>query len=252
MDEGTKEGMQEKVEVSDQEVMPDDIKSLSLDLAIASMDIIELLLEEAEETEIFEEVFSYNKNRIDVLRLLYDHPHTPDKVRDEVAVFLSLPVKSNTEVAEIKQKAAEVPPQKKFESMSTKLLKMTVMERIKLAAKGSREIRTVLIKDSNKLVVLSVMDNPKISETEIEMIAKSRNIVEEALRKIAKNRHWMKNYNVLLALISNPKTPPAIALSFITSLKFNDLAQLEKNKNVAEVIRSAVKRTLSAKKKSAG
>ena len=96
--------------------------------------------------------------------------------------------------------------------------------------------------------MLSVLDNQKITDTEIELIARSRSIHEEALRRISKNREWLKSYAVVHALVTNPKTPPGISMGLIGDIKTKDLIILEKNKNVPEVIRGAAKRLLQARK----
>lgn len=229
----------------------EELRGITLDFAIASKDVIEIFLDEADDPTVFEEIFNANQKRPEILRLLYDHPSTPEPVRVATAKALSLPVKVSTEIEEARTKELAKPREVKVESLTKKMQRLSVAERIKLALRGGREIRSILLKDTNKEVILSVLDNPKITETEIEMIARSRNVPDEALRIVAKNREWMKNYAVLYALVTNPKTPAGIALGFISSLKLKDLSLLEKNKNVAEVVRSAAKRLLAAKKKNA-
>jgi hypothetical protein len=96
--------------------------------------------------------------------------------------------------------------------------------------------------------MLSVLENGKITESEVEMIARSRSVIEEALRRISRNREWMKNYPILFAIVTNPKTPPGISVAHVSSLKTKDLGLLEKNKNVAEAVRSAVKKLFQARK----
>lgn len=93
-----------------------------------------------------------------------------------------------------------------------------------------------------------MLKNPKLTETEVELIAHSRNVPEEALRAIHKNREWMKNYSINLALVNNPKTPPGIGITLVTSLRVKDLAVLEKNKNVPDAIRAIAKKLLQARK----
>jgi hypothetical protein len=134
------------------------------------------------------------------------------------------------------------------QSILQKIQTLSVSERLQLAMKGGKEIRGILIKDTNKEVMLGVLDNQKITDTEIEMIARSRSISDEALRRIAKNREWLKNYAIVFALVTNPKTPPGISVGLVGNLKTKDLVILEKNKNVPDVVRSAGKRLLSARK----
>jgi hypothetical protein len=129
-----------------------------------------------------------------------------------------------------------------------KIQQLSVGERIALALRGGQEIRSILLKDSNKEVVLTVLKNPRITETEVELVAHSRNVPEEALRSIHKNREWMKNYAINMALVNNPKTPPGIGITLVSSLRLKDIAILEKNKNVPEAIRAIAKKVLQARK----
>lgn len=216
---------------------------IGLDLSIASKEVIELLIEDASESSIFGEIARTNTNRPEILRLLLEHPDTPGEVRTEVAKVLQVPVKAPAEIVRVKK-----PPEMRAQTILQKVQKLSVSERIHLALRGGREIRSLLLKDTNREVVMTVLENPKITETEIETIARSRSTSEEVLRKITKKREWMKSYEIVLALVTNPKTPAGIAVTLVSELKTRDLAVLEKNKNVAEAVRAAAKRLLQWRK----
>jgi len=111
---------------------------------------------------------------------------------------------------------------------------------------GSKE-RSELLKDPNKEVVLSVLENPKITETEIAQFAKLHSMPGEAINKIIQNKAWMNHYGIVSALVNNPKTPPFIATTLANKLKKKDLRKLERNRGVCELVRSAAKKLLSHK-----
>jgi hypothetical protein len=167
-------------------------------------------------------------------------------VRTLIGETLHLPAVPRNELVK-----TEGPQEKEMhaESLLQKIQKLSVAQRIQLALRGGREIRNILAKDTNKEVSLSVLENAKITETEIEMIAKNRFSLEEALRRISKNREWMKKYPILLGLVTNPKTPPGISVALVTEVKTRDLAVIEKNKNVAEAVRAAAKKLLKFRKR---
>ncbi|MEX2662567.1 MAG: hypothetical protein WD227_11590 [Vicinamibacterales bacterium] len=119
---------------------------------------------------------------------------------------------------------------------------LPVIDRMKLAMKGTREQRAQLIRDSNKLVAISVLSSPKLNEAEIESFAKMANLTEDVLRVIASNRAWVKNYNVVAALTKNPKTPPALAMNFLQRLNERDLKKLAFDRNVSEPVRLAARK----------
>jgi len=222
----------------------DDPKILiGLDLSIASREVIEVLIEDASEPDIFDEIAHANQGRHEILELLLHYPDTPEQVKSFITGILQLPVKTSAKATD-----AQRPRETKPRNLLQKIQSLSVGERLQLALKGGREIRSILIKDSNKQVLLSVLDNQKITESEVELVARSRSVPEEALRTISKNREWLKNYAVVYGLATNPKTPPGIAVTLISSLKLKDLAILEKNKNVSELVRSGAKRLLAARK----
>lgn len=226
--------------------MEDTQKLLALDYSAASLELLEILLTDPSEPGIIEEVAKANVNRPEILRLILENPVTPEGVRTFAEGRLSLPAKSSLSLINVEM--AKETRESRAVSLTTKIQSLSISARIQLALKGGREIRGILARDTNKEVMLSVLENGKITESEVEMIARNRQAIEEALRRISRNREWMKNYAVLHALVTNPKTPPGIAVTFVTSLKTKDLVILEKNKNVAEAVRSATKRLLSARK----
>lgn len=122
-------------------------------------------------------------------------------------------------------------------SITQKLAGMTVAQRMGVAMKGSREERSLLIRDPNKLVSTSVLSSPKVTESEIEAIAKMQNVSEEILRIVGTNRAWTKNYNVVHALVRNAKTPVAMSMNLLARLSDKDLRALSTNRNVPEILR---------------
>lgn len=114
---------------------------------------------------------------------------------------------------------------------------MTIAQRIGLAMKGSREERAVLIRDPNKIVAVAVLSSPKMTETEIESVAKMASVSDEILRIIANNRAWTKRYGVIVALARNPKTPVAISMNLLARLTEKDLRSISADRNVPEVLR---------------
>lgn len=119
---------------------------------------------------------------------------------------------------------------------------LPVIDRMKLAMRGSREQRGQLIRDANKLVAAAVLSSPKLTEAEVEAFARMANLSEDVIRIIAVNRAWVKNYNVVSALTRNPKTPPALAMGFLQRLNERDLKRLAIDRNVAEPVRLAARK----------
>ena len=132
-------------------------------------------------------------------------------------------------------------------SMLNRIIKMGVKDRMKLGLKGDREARNILIRDPNKLVSSAVVNNPKISEQEVERIAAMRSISEEILRQIAMNRQWARIYGIQVSLAKNPRTPIANAMSIMNRLQMRELTGLSKDRNVSDAVRKHAVRLLTAR-----
>lgn len=122
-------------------------------------------------------------------------------------------------------------------SVLQRISALTVAQKMSLAMKGSREERAILIRDPVKLVSTAVLSSPKMTESEIESIAKMANVSEDILRIIGHNRAWLKNYNVMHAIVRNPKSPVGLSMNLLSRLNDRDLRQLSANRNVAEILR---------------
>lgn len=130
-------------------------------------------------------------------------------------------------------------------SVVQRLANMSVPQKVQAAMKGSREMRSILIRDPNKMVSLSVLSCPKVTETEIESFARMGSVSEDVLRTIAQTRAWVKSYNVVLALVRNSKTPVAMSMLLLNRLNESDVRRLSIDRNVPEALRIAARRKLA-------
>lgn len=126
---------------------------------------------------------------------------------------------------------------------------MSVGEKLKLALKGGRDARMILIRDANKLVQRFVLENPRLSEDEVSAMCKNRNTDSEVLRVVGDNREWTRNYQIRLALAQNPKTPVGIALHAVGTLFERDVRQIAKSKNVSSAVVTKARRMLLEREK---
>lgn len=130
-----------------------------------------------------------------------------------------------------------------------KIAQMSVPQRLGLAMKGTREERAILIRDPNKLVSLAVLSSPKLSETEVEAIARMTNVTEEVPRTIASTRAWIKSYAICVALVKNPKTPVAVSMNLLSRLNDRDMRGISTDRNVPEVLRTTARKKLVIEKR---
>ena len=130
---------------------------------------------------------------------------------------------------------------------AARLATMSVMQKMKVAMRGTREERALLIRDPNRLVASAVLSSPKLAENEIEGFARMANVAEEVLRVIGMNRSWIKNYGVVANLVRNPKTPVALSLQLMNRLTEKDVKMLTTDRNVPEPLRIAARKKVSEK-----
>jgi len=122
-------------------------------------------------------------------------------------------------------------------SLIRRIMFMNARDRMKLAMKGDREARGILIRDSNKVVCSAVVNNPRITEQEIENIAAMRTVSDEVLRLIALNRSWARSYPIIHNLARNPRSPIPTIMNILLRIRTKDLQVLAQNRNVSEAVR---------------
>ncbi len=122
-------------------------------------------------------------------------------------------------------------------SLIRKVMFMNVKDRMKLAMKGDREARGILIRDSNKIVCSAVIKNPRVTDQEVEHISAMRTVAAEVLRLIAMNRTWARSYTIIHNLARNPRTPIPTAMTVLMRIRTKDLQQLSQNRNISETVR---------------
>jgi hypothetical protein len=128
------------------------------------------------------------------------------------------------------------------ESVRQRIKGMTVPEKLKLALTGSAEERQILIRDSNKTVTRAVIESPRVSEREAELYASMTDLSDEIYRLIAKNHGFIKNYPIVLALVTNPRVPIDLTIPLVVRLKTRDLQLAKANRNLPTAIRTLADR----------
>ena len=139
------------------------------------------------------------------------------------------------------------PEDEKRGSVLQKIAKLDVKGRIQLAMKGTKEERSILVRDGTKIVAIAVLDSPKISDGEAEKFASQKNVLEAVLRAIPMKRRFAKNYAVVRNLVFNPRTPLDVSLGLMKNLLVADLRNLSGNKEVADTVRKLALRMFKQK-----
>lgn len=129
-------------------------------------------------------------------------------------------------------------------TLTQRVMRLRTNQKIMLAQKGGKEERTILIREANRLIQVGVIRNARITDGEVAYIAQMRSINEEVLRIISLNREWMKKYTIVKALVLNPRTPLPLAMQHYRRLHEADLKLMQRDKNIAEMLRREAKKWL--------
>lgn len=117
-----------------------------------------------------------------------------------------------------------------------KISRMNVPQKVRMALLGNEHARSMLIRDGKRIVYMSVLKSPKLTENELVAFARNRSLPDEVIRSIANTREWTKEYAIRHALVYNPKCPQAIAMQFLRMLTAKDLRHIATSRDVPAFI----------------
>jgi hypothetical protein len=113
------------------------------------------------------------------------------------------------------------------------LTTLRVPQKIRVAILGSRDDRSYLIRDPNRLVHLAAVSSPKANEHDALNWSSNRVLPEAVIDYIALRRDWFRHYQIKVNLVNNPKLPLRTALRILPHLHPRDLNNLSRNRNVS-------------------
>ncbi|MGB7281296.1 MAG: hypothetical protein WBE13_03455 [Candidatus Acidiferrum sp.] len=93
-----------------------------------------------------------------------------------------------------------------------------------LAATGDE--LTALLHHPDAEVLLALLDNPALEETQLCILLERKNLPAEILEEVAGRKPLLKNYRVKRALAFHPRTPRLVTLRLLRDLYLMDLVQL--------------------------
>lgn len=243
--------------------------------AIAGGDLFVVVQNQKTPTEVLEHVLELPELPPEVLVALLRHPNTPGSAMARLAAKAVGPLLDtmlgnlprlgrwvealqslieNPAVPELKlltvRQQIEIAKKREADGATKKSLLLRIKElpvgqKLALAKKGNKDVRSILIKDSNEMVALETISSSRITDGEILAFAVMRDISDKILRYIANNRKYRQNKQIVLALLNNPRTPVGVSMGLgINALTDRELQDLSKNRNVPGVVSRAAKSIL--------
>ena len=124
---------------------------------------------------------------------------------------------------------------------------LSIPARIRLALVGNAFARSQLVRDNNRMVAMSAIRSPKVTDIEVVKYSANRSLNDEVIRVISNNRDWTRLYAVKHNLVQNPKCPLSTAMRFLPLLSEKDQRKVSKSKSVPSALAVQAKRLLDAK-----
>lgn len=188
-----------------------------------------------------------------VKEALTKNPLTSGTVRAALADFKPVPAQGAPTPGEQPKLPVDLTDDKRARSDEQNIYKLIVSmnagQKLKLALSGNKSARDLLIKDSNKVISMSVLKNPRITEEEVQKVTLTKGTNDDMLRQIARNKEWVKSYGIRVGMLTNPKTPLTVSLKLLDTVYEKDLQAIAKSKNIPNTLASAARRKLEAKGK---
>ena len=178
-------------------------------------------------------------------------PEEEPELSEAEAAELARRIEAGEDGIAVPAELVEEPEERKApppENLYAQILRMPMAGKIKLALRGNRDARLILIRNTNKLLRRFVLLNPRIGEDEVIAVTRNKSADDELLRMITERREWMRNYQVRLGLATNPKARLPVALRQVGTLEERDLRIIAKSKNVPAAVSAQARRLLMTTK----
>lgn len=178
-----------------------------------------------------------------VRRSLAYHPHVPlalglRLVRELFVVDLVQLVLLPSAAPPVKHLAEEL--------ILARLPQLPSAQKMILARRGSVRITGALLADGQPEILSIVLESPFLNEGQVLKALSKIAIPARVVAAIAESGRWSQHYSVRLALLRNPQTPLARAISFLPSISATDLRILaESSSSVPASLRPHIRRELA-------
>jgi len=168
---------------------------------------------------------------------------------DEIAMLLSSPPPLDIELS---LDGLPLDSAEGDANIGSRVAGMSPKDKIKYALFGTREVRAILIRDTNREVARAVLRSPKLKDNEVEGISAMRSVSEDVLREIGNKREWLKNSVIVYNLVKNPKTPATISQNLMSRLRTQDLMLMTRDRSIPDATRNNAQRIVKQRSAKGG
>lgn len=130
-------------------------------------------------------------------------------------------------------------------SLHARIQNMTISQKVRLATVGSREAIKILVGDPNRLIHMAAIQSPRLQPSDIRKMSSNKSLPDGVIAYIARNREWTRQYDIIVNLVLNPKTPQPDAMRFLNHLRTNDLRSVSNSRGVPGQLARAAKQLVA-------
>lgn len=131
------------------------------------------------------------------------------------------------------------------EDLASRYRKMTQAEKIQAALHGSREMRGIIARDSNRALHQYLLKNGHVGLDEVQMFARITSFSTDALVQIARHDTWGKDQTVCTNLARNPRLPLPLVVALLDKVPRAELRRMAQGVGVRDAIKAAAASRLS-------
>ncbi len=116
---------------------------------------------------------------------------------------------------------------------------LTLGERRALARRPSRAAFDKLLRDPHPMVVKNLLQNPRLTEDDVIVMAARRPAYPEVIGEVARHPIWSQRARVRMAIVQNPGSPAEIAVLMVGLLLRPELHQVVAAADLPAIVRAA-------------
>ncbi|MCC6993321.1 MAG: hypothetical protein IT370_01710 [Deltaproteobacteria bacterium] len=134
------------------------------------------------------------------------------------------------------------------EDAKQRIQDLPIGAKMRLAMLGNAYARSVLVRDSNRLVAMAAVKSPRITDSEIITIAGQRSVSDDVIRYLANAKEWLRLYQVKVNLVFNPKCPLSTSMRLLPHMQNKQLKIISRSKAIPSALQTQAKKFLEQKK----
>jgi hypothetical protein len=131
-----------------------------------------------------------------------------------------------------------------IQRLHDRIRSLSVPEQLRLAASGTLGERTALERMHGPAVWESLLRNARMTVPEVARIARKGSLPRPLIDLIAANAPWVAAGEVQRALLSNPRSSPAVVMKVLGAMSRHDLMMVPQQTAYPEPVRAAAKKRL--------